>query len=224
MNPMNVRMTGLGLIVAACLWAIPAQAAERSIPYADMHKVFERIERLKGGQYVKPFARFSTTAPGLTTKDIRLTVKSRTGDIPVNIAEDGTADFPVREDLLEENPAVVTNVPEGKLSVQVSLTVEAPPLQRFKYSYLTAMQDEADAMIAKQGFMARMFLPDFDGFQISFPPGTEAHAIVETKKGLKRFDTDKDGNIVIPDRGEWRKVNPEIKLSARPTTIALQVD
>src|SRR5687767_1858355 len=111
------------LIAVACLLPPAAAAAERSIPYADLHGMFARVAQLQGGQYFKAVTTLSSADPSIATQDISLVIRARAGEIRVPIAADGSARFPLREDLLAENPPVFTNVPPGKLSMDVSIQV-----------------------------------------------------------------------------------------------------
>ena len=206
------------------LCSTAAARADRAIPYADMHAMFSRIAALQGGTYLKADARLTSADPAVPTENLRLVIQSKGGEIPVPVAADGTTQFPIRADLLDENPPVMTNAAEGKLQFNVSLRVEAPPAQRFRYGLMVAMQDEAKAMIAKQGMLARMLAPNFEGLRISFPAGTAATATLETAEGPVRFETDAEGNIRIPDRRRWRREDPFVQLSAMPLAISLGVD
>jgi hypothetical protein len=218
---MRAHLGALSLVV---LITSPAGAAERAIAYADMHAVFERVERLKGGKYFKADARLSSEDPEVPLAAVTLVIRAQAGDIRVPIAPDGVTDFPVRDDLLAENPRVMTNVAAGKLSFSVSVNVSVPPVQRFKYALLTEMQDEADAMIAKQGLMARMMLPDFEGLAIGFGKGVAATATVEAADGPVVFATDAEGVARIPYKRAWRKQDPAVQLSRMPVGITLDVD
>lgn len=216
-------MTYLLVSVLLLLWPTAA-SADRVIPYADLHSMFARLAALQGGTYFKADARLISADPAVPTQDLKLVIQSRSGEIRVPVAADGTTQFPVRADLLDENPPVLTNAAKGKLQLSVSLRVEAPPAQRFRYGLMIAMQDEAATMIAKQGLMARMLAPDFEGLLISFPAGTTATATLETAKGPVSFTADAENRIRIPDRREWQREDPFVQLSAMPVQIALDTD
>ena len=212
------------LLVVACLALAPlALAADREIPYADMHKVLNRLAGIPDGKYFRARTRFKSEDPAVATGAIKLLIRARAGDIVVPVPDDGNAAFPLRDDLAKENPPVVTNVAPGKLSVTVDLSVTAPPEQRFSYGLLVEMQDEVEGIIDKQGMMARMMAPDFEGLLISFAPGTAATATVEAAKP-ETFKADAEGKVRIPDRKAWRKENPFVQLSALPQRIELDTD
>ena len=200
-----------------------ALAVDREIPYAEMHKPLALLAGLPDGKYFRARTRFASNDPAVATKDIKLVVRSHAGDIAVPIDADGNGTFPLRDDLLKENPPVVTNVAPGKLQVRVNMSVSAPPEQRFRYELMVAMQDEVEGIVAGQGFMARMMAPDFEGLLITFPKGTAATATVEAAKP-ETFKADAEGRIHIPDRKAWRKENPFVQLSDVPLRIDLEAD
>lgn len=200
-----------------------ALAADREIPYAEMHEPLARVAGIPDGKYFRARMQFVSNDPAVATPDIKLVIRSRAGDIAVPIGADGSAAFPLRDDLLKENPPVVTNVAKGKMQVRVGFSVSAPPEQRFRYELMVAMQDEVEGIVAKQGFMARMAAPDFEDLLISFPKGTAATATVESAKP-ETFKADAEGRIRIPDRKAWRKENPFVQLSEMPQRIDLEAD
>ncbi len=220
----GLRPMTLAFVASSAFLLAPAAGAERTIPYADMHSMFARLEKLQGGKYFHADARLSSSDPEVPTANLKLVIQSKGGDIAVPIAADGTASFPVRADLLAENPPVLTNTAKGTLQLSVALRVEAPPAERFRYGLMVAMQEEAGAMIRKQGMMARMLAPDFGALLIHFPAGTKATATVESAKGSVSITADAEGAIRIPDRRDWRREDPWIQLSSLPEQIALEAD
>ena len=208
------------LAAALCALTPLAAVADREIPYDRLHATFARVAAATNGKYCKVDAVLKSNDPAVPTKDIRLVIRARDGDIAVPVAGDGRTQFPLRDDLLQENPPVVTNVAKGKLQFDVSLHVLAPPAQRFRYELMAAMEQEYDALIAGQGLMARMLAPDLDVLVISYAPGTAASATVEAAPPAT-LQADADGRIRIPDRKSWRKQNPFVQLSAMPLNIEL---
>jgi hypothetical protein len=214
----------LAMLATGTLFAALATAAvaTRTIPYADLHGVFERLERLQGGRYLKASAALTSADPGVPTAAIELLIQSREGELPVPVAEDGTVVFPVRADLLAENPPVRTNVPQGKLQINVRLRVEAEPVDSLRYGLREAMLSEARTMINRQGLLARMLAPDFEDLVVSFGAGEKAWLTIEAEDGPERLDADAEGDVVIPDRRDWRRENPLIRASRLPLRIALR--
>lgn len=209
--------------ILLCALAPLAHAFEREIPYENLHKVFARMAGVPNGKYFKSQPRFESKDPAVATKDIRLVIRSKSGDIAVPVAPDGATTFPVRDDLLAENPPVVTNVAKGQLQMRVEMSVSAPPEQRFRYGLMVAMIEEVEGIIAAQGMMARMFAPEFEGLELRVAPGTPATATVEAARP-ESFAADAEGRIRIPDRKAWRKENPYVQVSAMPIRMELFVE
>ena len=199
-----------------------AAAGERAVPYADMHKIFSRIATVDGARFVKLRPTLSAADGSMAPSDIRMTIKSRAGDIVVPVDEKGRASFPVRADLEQENPDVMVNVAQGQLNLNIGMDIDAPPEQRFRYGLMQQMQDEIDELMKEQGMMARMFAPDFDALVVEFPPGTAATAVVESSEGAESFTADAQGRIALEDRRAWRREDPWVQLSAKPTRITLR--
>ena len=210
------------LLLACC--ATTAAAVERAIPYEKLHDMFARVAALQGGTYLKASARLSTSDGSLEPGAIRLVVKSRNGDIAVPIDANGVAQFPLSDALADENPDVIVNVAEGKLSFSVDMAVEAPPVERFRYGLMVEMLDDYEKIVDAQGFTTRMMAPDFDGLLLVYERGTAATAVIESASGPKTYTADADGHILIPDERAWRDENPWVQLSAKPQRITLMPD
>jgi hypothetical protein len=194
----------------------------RTVPYANLYRIFERVARLQGGKYVRAQGVLRSLAPEVPTDQIRMVVRSERGEMPVSISPGGHADFPLTSELLAENPPVFINVPEGKLTLSVDLRVEAEPRARFRYALGNEMREDVRSAVARQGMIARMMLPDFEDFVISFAPGQPAWATVELVSGPHRLEADAEGNIHLPDRRDWRRENPFIQLSGEPLRLWLR--
>jgi hypothetical protein len=209
--------------MALVMVAAPA-LAERAIPYSEMHTLYARVARLQGTKYFRAEARLASTDPEVPTERITLLVRSRGGDLPVPVDARGVARFPLRDDLLQEDPPVMTNVAKGKLSLKVSFGSEAPLAERFRYGLMVEMQDEAEALLAKESLVTRMFLPDFEGLAISFGKGVAATATVEAADGPVVFAADAEGVVHLPYKRAWKKEDPFVQLSRMPTAISLDAD
>ena len=86
-------------LLAILATAAPA-GADRAIPYAQMHAMFARVAALQGGVYFEADARLISADPAVPTRDLDLSIRSRSGEIRVPVAADGSVQFPIRADLL----------------------------------------------------------------------------------------------------------------------------
>ena len=205
-----------------CALALAAGAAEewRDIPYADLHEVFSR-DLAGGAKYARVRQTLTVNDESFHQADLRLVVAAAAGPIEVTIADDGTVDdFPVSAALLEENPPVRTNAPEDKLMMTIVFSSTVAPAERLPYAVIVEMADEYDALVRRQGLMARMMMPDPKGLVAAFGPGVDAHARV----GDEVIEADADGNLTIPLTRKWRRDPPEVEFSTMPLRLTLSLE
>ncbi|HRP35228.1 MAG TPA: hypothetical protein PLI48_05015 [Gammaproteobacteria bacterium] len=203
-----------GLAVAADAW--------REIPYSRLHEAFTTIQPLDDARYIQLRHTVGRADADTADEPLRLVIASASGDIEVPVDTDGTVDFPLSQALLEEDPPVRTNAPEGGLSVGMTIDISAPPTERFPYALLADIEDEYSRMVRKQGLMARMLAPRPAGLEVRFAAGEPGTATVGGRNG-RVFQADDQGRLRIPSRREWRRENPEVVLSHMPELISLAV-
>lgn len=211
------------LLLAMSPGAVPAQDFWRAIPYERLHEAFSSVKPLEGARYIRLDRRIATTAPDMTLDDVRMVIGAAGGDIEVPIDGDGTLAFPMSEALLEENPPVRVNVPEGQLSINVQIDTSVPPAESFPYALVAEMADEYALFVKEQGMLARMMAPDPEGLRVEFPDGVPATATV-TGPGGETIEADPDGKLVVPIRKDWRAGNREVVLSRMPAAMRLAVE
>lgn len=191
----------------------------REIPYTSMYDALSRFE-VGDAKYARAELRFEVPEDVLPTGGLRLIIMAADGPVEVELAEDGRASFPFTEALRAENPPVRTNAPPGKLSASVRFVSEAPARQAFPYALLLEMVAEYDALVARQGFLARMAAPKPEGLRLEFDPAAPAQATVHARTA-EVIVADGDGVLLIPLRRDWRRTPPEIELSRMPLRMTL---
>ena len=204
-----------GAVAAASTLAADAW---RSIPYDKLHSALTSLEPLAGSRYMKVRQTVSVTAPDMTLEDLRIVVAAASGDIEVPITLEGSMAFPLTDELLEENPPVRVNAPEGGLSLNVSIEIGMPPTDRFGYDVVLDMAAEYDRFLKQQGMMGRMMAPDATGLHIEFGPGGGASASLSAPAATT-LAADEAGIVVIPLEEDW--AGAEVVLSRVPELIRL---
>ena len=200
-----------------------ASAASAAARYLDLHKYIEPVAKLDGLRYVFADLRMRSADPAVKPETIALTIRARDGDIAVPVGADGRFALPITTTLVQENPEVSTNQPQGSLQLDVSLDVRAEPRQSFDYALLGDMSTEYDRVVAGQKLTWRLFAPSAKGLVIRFARGTDAVATVRLADGVVKYAANEQGELRLPDKSEWRKRNPRIELSAVPEKIALDL-
>ncbi len=207
-------------LAAGPAFADAAQHQWRTIPYETLHRALTSVKPLEGAQYIHLDQKIAVTAPGMTLDDLRMVIDAEAGEIAVPVDADGTMAFPLSEALLEENPAVRVNVPDGGLSLNLSIDTTVPPAQRFSYGLVADMAEEFERFTAKQGMMARMMAPDVEGLRVEFGEGARATATI----GDEVVAADDEGVLLIPLRKDWARSRPAIVLSRMPAQMRLSFE
>jgi hypothetical protein len=211
-----------GLALAAA-FSTGASASEpeswREIPYQQFHAFLTAVKPVENARYLS-FSHAVDVSPPMTREELRIIVRASSGDIVAGIGPDGTLDFPLSDALLEENPPVRLNAPEGGLSLTMNLAVNAEPALRFPYATLVDMADEYRQLVRQQGVVARMAAPAPAGLAVLFSPGEPATATLSGRRATT-FEAGQDGRVLIPLRREWTRENPEITLSRMPELVSL---
>jgi hypothetical protein len=197
-----------GMAVATDAW--------REISYEKMHASLSSVRPLEGARYIRLKSTVGTSAPDMSVADVRMVIGAAAGDIEVPIAADGTLVFPMSDALLEENPPVRVNVPEGQLAVNVTIAAEVPPAERFPYSLVSDIADEYGRFVKQQGLLARMMAPDMNGVAVVFAAGEPAFATITGPAG-ETLPADESGRLVLPLRPEWD--GAEVVLSRMPEAV-----
>jgi hypothetical protein len=168
----------------ATLMALPCNGQPAwelaKLPYATIHNLVS--QHVKGAQEEEARFTIESSIKGVTSKDISIYIDSRKGRIPVKLNSDGTFSFPLRDDLLQENPFVVTNQPKGSMNLNATF----PITPQFKFPY-----DGGDIRYSS------LFVSDE-----SFPQITKEVARVEKEVGITRTKTQRIFEFVPKNRNK----------------------
>jgi hypothetical protein len=152
----------------------------------------------------------------MSVADVRMVIGAAAGDIEVPIGADGTMQFPLIDALVEENPPVRVNVPEGQLAVNLTIGTEIPPAREFPYALVGEIAAEYGRFVKQQGLMARMMAPDMNGVAVVFAAGEAAFATISGPAN-ETIRADEAGRLVLPLRPEWD--GAEVLFSRTPQSV-----
>jgi len=222
---MNARTVLCGLLVLASEFGhAQSQTEQAKIPYAVIYKIaaaeFNQIENLKS-QETRLI--ISSALPGVKPRDIKLYIDSKNGKIPLRLNSDGTFSFPLREDLLEENPFIVANQPKG--SMQLKATVELRGSTEAKgqvvsgkykvrytdlFSIRTIQEQVVDQITGDVIEHADRLRPHESTTWSEFKPTrpTRSSAVIHGRNGNVKVGPDQDGVIRIKYDSKLAEENP----------------
>lgn len=210
------------LALAAWLAAAPhaARAADDAgaTPYAVLHQALSPALEVEGDPRLRAVQRIESKLPGVRPQDIKVTIAARAGAIRVPIGADGRAAFPLRDDLLAQNPPVHSNQPRGSLTVSVTLALAPPTSTRVPVAELRAALDAADAWLSRKAAAEGLPPPAVRGVELRFPPAAGASA---TLRGASErlLLADADGRIVLVRDADLADGTREVELSQLPLEL-----
>ena len=193
--------TVLSLLIALAMpGSLPAGAAEpaagdaTATPYAVLYGAFAAARGVEEHPRLRAVQRIESKLPGVRAQDIAVVIHDRAGPTRLEIAADGSVAFPMRDDLLAENPQVTSNQPRGSLTLSVTLALRMPRATRLPVSELRAALDAVDTWIVDH--------PDGEvsgrarGVAFRFPAGAAASLTVRGNSE-RLLVADAQGRIVV---------------------------
>ncbi|HSH37847.1 MAG TPA: hypothetical protein VK993_03600 [Chthoniobacterales bacterium] len=204
--------------LALMLGAPPALRAEESgeVPYATVHKVVSRANQVK---HPKIHAVVAVKSKDKTAKPVTMVIQAKSGWINVSIAEDGEIrNFPISQELLKENPPVLSNQPKGSSQLVACIELVVPDTTTYSYRELTQLLDEANGQIRKQAGMLSIMAPRAKALSSQFRGGgnetvtikrNEPQVLTADANGVVRLEIDK--SVAAQD--------PQVVVSAKPAKV-----
>jgi hypothetical protein len=152
---------------------------------------------------------------------VTLTIVAAAGRLVVVPGADGLSDFPVRADLLAENPVVLTSVPEPiKTKVSLELGPRLPPERSFAYAELMRSVEQANRAIKSAAGLFNFAAPRMKGVVLQFHAGDTPATATLGGPGGGLLSADAAGRIEIPLEEKRLASNPGVVLSARPASAS----
>ncbi|MFO0027884.1 MAG: hypothetical protein ACK558_03380, partial [Pseudomonadota bacterium] len=176
------RPAWIGILLTVLAVAGIARAADdaASTPYAVLHAALSPALEVEGDPHLRAVQKIESKLANVAPRDIEVTIDARGGPIRVPVAADGRVAFPLRDDLLAENPPVRSNQPRGSLTVSVTLALASPRSTRVPVGEFSAALDAADAWLSRLAAAEGGAPPVGRGGGGRCPPGAGAWA---TRRG-----------------------------------------
>jgi hypothetical protein len=110
------------LLVTASPSHSQSQEEQARLPYASIYKVL--THKLNAAQNNEARFKIESDFPDVRPENITLYIDSKSGKIPIKLNADGTFSFPIRDELLIENPFIITNQPKGTMNLIAVFSVK----------------------------------------------------------------------------------------------------
>ena len=197
--------------LAAVLGCSAATAAE--VPYATLHGVLGAVKSVQPYPHLRAVQRIESKSADVSPKAIRLSIRTAAGEVAVPISADGRLEFPLKAELLAENPVVVTNQPAGSLTLSVSIELPPPDRAEWPAAELREALEQADAFFAAS--------PEHDGRHVR---GVEFRFDAGDGSVTVRGDTerllvpDADGRVLLMREGDLANAR-DVALGAKPVRV-----
>jgi len=205
-----------------------ARAENARLPYGPLYRM-EKIQMELSHAYTNlvVILRISSTNAGLKPDHLVVYIDSKSGHIPVKVAADGDFTVPLRDDLLAEQPWLVTDQPKGSMRLDwgLALAVErvSSPIR-----YRRLMMPVKDCEYVEERM--REVLPstskiNITGLKIIFSPDVaNAYAVVHAKSGDRKMQANAANEVMIPLDKPLLDEDPEVTFSAPPDKQELAGD
>jgi hypothetical protein len=220
------------MIVAITLMAVASAIAQKTepsrMPYADMHRMITlNFRGMEGLTNQTVTMKITSDLPQVGPEQIKLFVDAKSGKIPIPMNPDGTFSFPVRDDLLKENPMIVANQPKGTLNVAVVFTLRGTALDtkevskgRARYGDLFIVENAKARLLTElkplsaNGYDFRKALAHSTVVELKAKgEGMPPSLTIETTNGVMKVHSNAVGKFVLEFNAELARQNPWVQMS-----------
>lgn len=186
------------------------------MPYATIHKVVSRAQQVKHPK-LRALVTLQSKNPG--AKPPAMVVQAKSGPINVMIGEGGEIrNFPISDELLKENPLVVSNQPKGTSQLQVAMALTVPETLTYSGRELAQLLEEANAEIKKQAGMMSLLAPRAKAFTFHFRGGGKQTVTVKHNEP-QVLRAGADGTVRLEIDQSFKAQDPAVIVSEKPLKI-----
>jgi hypothetical protein len=217
----DLRSLALVVLLGVQACASLAQAAETgTTSYAALYQALRPALDIGRKDRLIAMANVQSKLPGVPPSAIRMEIRTRAGVRRLAVAEDGTVEFPLDDDLLNEDPAVVSNQPRGSLTLSVMLAFRPYPTLRVPYGEIRHALEQAAEVVAadpaRNGAVVR-------GMEVLFAAGHDATVSIRGQNE-RAFIADANGRVILLDTPLWHQPDVEVEFSETPHRLLPYID
>ncbi len=212
-------------IFASLLWcaAAPLSAETAKTNYRSVYGVFHASAVVDKYPRLIAISKIESKDPSVSPASIKIEIKARSGTIQVPIDAGGRASFPMTAELVEENPAIVSDQPAGSLRVSLAVEVHPPTVARLAFAeMLKAMEDVESATAA---LSQEQTSPKIDGLELRFAAGANARVTVSWDGGEDMLIADPQGRVFLRrDLSQARGATTQLQFSSPPLRVLPRIE
>jgi hypothetical protein len=211
----------LAAVSAACLLASSSARAENArLPYSlvcGMEKVQAELALSHTNLIV--LLRMMPTNAAVKPGNVHAFIDSKSGHIPVAIDDQGDFKVPLRDDLITEDPWIITDQPKGTMKIDWGIALVAAQVSNpIRYRLLMQpIKDRAYVETRMREVFPAVSTIKVTGMKIAFPSSATApYGLVAAKDGSQKFSANTAREVFIPLNEKWLDEDPEVQFSEQP--------
>jgi hypothetical protein len=217
---MKTKAFCLGLLASVLLMALPSRAENARLPYAQLYQM-QRVQNELSATYTNLVVnlRMEPASTNVRSGDLDAYIDAKSGRIPIKIGPEGDFIVPMRDDLLAENPWIITNQPRGSMRLNWFVGLVVRPLG-VSVRYRALMQVVRDCGDVRERM--RQVFPGapkgtVSGLKLTFsPPGASASAVIHSERADRKMEVDAKGEVVLTFDPDLFEENPLVTFSKEP--------
>jgi hypothetical protein len=165
-----------------------------------------------------------STLPHVKTSDLAVYIQTKAGKIPVEIRAGGDFAVPVSDDLLAEDPWIITNQPKGTMRLDWQVAVISGPITKSVHyaRLMRPVRESEDVQVEMRRFFPASPRLTVTGLKLTFSPAQKgAVAVIHARGGDRKLEADEHGEIILPLVPELLEEDPEISLPNPPGALEI---
>jgi hypothetical protein len=215
------------LFAAMILAALPSLAEEETarLHYGELYQM-QRVQSELSDTYTNLVVvlRMEPAQTNIPTTNVLVYIDAKSGKIPVKIDSDGAFTVPMNNDLLAENPWLITNQPRGSMKLDwfMGLVVRRIGTALSYRPLMQVVRDCADVRERMRQVFPGAPKAKVAGLKLIFsPPGTSATLTIHSQHGDRKLETDAKGELPLLLDPDLFEENPLLLISKEPAVVEL---
>jgi len=213
------------LFASALLMALPSPAQNARLPYAELYQM-QRVQSELSDAYTNLVVvlRMEPASTNARSTNLEAYIDAKSGRIPIKIGEDGDFSVPMGNDLLAENPWIITNQPRGtmKLSWFMGLVLRHLGTAMSYRPLMKVVLDCGDVRERMRQVFPGAPKSKVSGLKLAFsPPERGATMVIHSQRGDRKLEADAKGELTILIEPDLFEENPLVTLSKEPARVEL---